>query len=150
MNYNQSKKKKRPQSSRIKGNDNYKEQIIIPNHINQEKEYFPPKDFTSANISSSNFPSIDKNNRSKSIFNESKEYKEGTLNEEYSIIQKIWEDLDVTYNYQIQFDNYIKSVSDSKLKNIFINEKKSLKRSGDALVKLNKEISSRENNIHSL
>ena len=150
MNYNQSKKKKRPQSSRIKGNDIYKEQIIIPNHINQGKEYFPTKDFTSANISSSNFPNIEKNNRSKSIFNESKEYKEDTLNEEYSIIQKIWEDLGVTYNYQIQFDNYIKSVSDSKLKNIFINEKISLKRFGDALLKLSKEISSRENNIHSL
>ena len=34
-------------------------------------------------------------------------------------------------------DNYIKSVSDSKLKNIFINEKISLKRFGDALLKLN-------------
>ena len=150
MNYNQTKKKKRPQSSYIKSNDKLNEQKIIQTHKKQESAYFLPKDFTSPNVPSSNFPSIDKNNRNKSAFNESNDNQGDTLNEEYSIIQRIWEDLGVTYNYQIQFDNYIKSVSESNVKKLFINEKNSLKRFGEALLKLSKEITSRENNIHSL
>ena len=49
-----------------------------------------------------------------------------------------------------QFDNYIKTLSKSKIKNIFKNEKKNLERLGNSLLKLSKEMNSRENNISSL
>ena len=38
----------------------------------------------------------------------------------------------------------------TQLKNIFLNERDNLQKFGDELLKLNKEINSRENNIHSL
>ena len=151
MNSNiKSKKNKRPQSSKIKNNEMLRDTKNNSNLRQDNNTYYFQKDFTSPNAPSSNFPSVDPNNRSKSAINESVDYKLDSLNEEYSIIQKIWEDLGVTYKYQIQFDNYIRTVSESKVKNIFINEKNSLKRFGEALIKLSKEISSRENNIHSL
>jgi hypothetical protein len=151
MNSNiKSKKNKRPQSSKNKSNEISRYTKFNSNLKQDNNTYNFLKDFTSPNVPSSNFPSVDPNNRSKSAMNESVDYKLDSLNEEYSIIQKIWEDLGVTYKYQIQFDNYIRTVSESKLKNIFINEKNNLKRFGEALIKLSKEISSRENNIHSL
>ena len=151
MNSNiKSKKNKRPQSSKNKSNEISRDTKFNSNLKQDNNTFYFQKDFTSPNVPSSNFPSVDPNNRSKSAMNESVDYKLDSLNEEYSIIQKIWEDLGVTYKYQIQFDNYIRTVSESKLKNIFINEKNSLKRFGEALIKLGKEISSRENNIHSL
>ena len=151
MNSNiKSRKNKRPQSSKIKSNEILRDAKVNPSNLNQDNTYFLQKEFGSLNMPSSNFQSVDPNNFSKSAMNESNDYKMDSLNEEYSIIQKIWEDLGITYKYQIQFDNYIRTVSESKLKNIFTNEKKSLKRFGEALIKLSKEITSRENNIHSL
>ena len=141
---------KRPQSSKIKNNNVLKDSKIFPSNIKQESAIFVEKDFTSPNVPPSNYPSIERNNRSKSALNESNDYKSESLNEEYSIIQRIWDDLGITYNYQTQFDNYIRTVSEKELRNILINEKNNLKRFGEALVKLSKEITSRENNIQSL
>ena len=144
------KKSKRPQSSEGKSNNDIKDSKILPSNIRQDSAFFLPKEFTSQNMPTSNFPSVD-NNRSKSVaMNESNDYKGDYLNEEYSAIQKIWEDLGITFKYQTHFDNYIRTVSESKIKNIFINERKNLKRFGEAILKLSKEINSRENNIHSL
>ena len=140
----------RPQSSKVKANNIFNDSKNYPSNIKQDNGYPIQKDFTSPNLPSAYFPSVDKNNRSKSALNESNDNKSDILNEEYAIIQKMWEDLGVTLKYQIQFDNYIKTLSDSKLKNIFINEKNNLKRFGDTLLKLSKEINSREENIHSL
>ena len=53
----------------------------------------------------------------------------------------------VTNIYQTQFYNYIRTISEKELRNILINEKSNLKRFEEALAKLNKEITSRENNI---
>ena len=108
--------------------------------MKQESAFFVEKDFTSPNIPPSNYPRIDRNNGSKSAINESNDYKTESLNEEYSIIQKIWDDLGATYKYQIQFDNYIRTVSEKELRNILINEESNVKRFGKALVKLSKEI----------
>ena len=143
------RRNKRPQSSKVKNDNNFKDSKIFPSNIKQESAFFAEKDFTSPNVPS-NYPSIERNNRSKSALNESNDYKIDSLNEEYAIIQRIWDDLGVTYKYQTQFDNYIRTVSEKELRNIFINEKTNLKRFGEALVKLSKEISSRENNIQSL
>lgn len=151
-NSNKYNNKKRPQSSKDKtkmylnqpkGLSSYKKEDSIP---------FFPKDINSPNQVSSQFPSLDRNNnnRSKSAMNDSNELKGDSLNEEYTIIQKVWEDLGVTYKYRVQFDNYIKTVSESTLKNIFHNEKRNLAKFKDALVKLSKEITSRENNIRTL
>lgn len=111
---------------------------------------FLQRDVTNPNQPSSQFPSIDKINRSKSIMNESSELKLESYNEEYTIIQKMWRDLGVTNKYQVLFNNYIKSVTEAKLKNIFINERHTLKKFGESILKLSKEISARENNIRSL
>ena len=144
MNSSKQRNNKRPQSSKVKTKNIFKDPKNISSNLKEDNGYPLQKDFTSPNL-----PSVDKNNRSKSALNESNDNKED-LSEEYSIIQKIWEDLGVTYKYQIQFDNYIKSLSEQKIRNILINEKNNLKRFGDALLKLTREISSRENNIHSL
>ena len=143
------RKNKRPQSSKVKNDNVFKDSKIFPSNMKQESAFFAEKDFTSPNVPS-NYPSIDRNNRSKSALNESNDYKSESLNEEYSIIQRIWDDLGVTYKYQTKFDNYIRKVSEKELRNILINEKSNLKRLGEALVKLSKEITSRENNIQSL
>ena len=146
--YNKTKKNQRPLSSKVKSKNIFKDQNNLSSHAKKNdfilNEYNPPIQQTS------NFPSIDKNNRSKSALNESNDYKGDSLNEEYSIIQKIWNNLGVTYRYQVLFDNYIKSCPESKIKNILLNEKNNLKKFGEALLKLSKEIISRENNIHSL
>ena len=144
------RKNKRPQSSKVKNDNVFKDSKVFPSNIKQESAIFAEKDFTSPNAPPSNYPSIERNNRSKSAFNESNDYKIESLNEEYSIIQRIWDDLGVTYKYQAQFDNYIRTVSEKELRNILYNEKTNLKRFGEALVKLSKEITSRENNIQSL
>ena len=148
--YTKSKKSKRPQSSKAKPPEIMKDPKINPPSLKQENSYLFQKDNFPGNMQYSNLPSVDQNNRSKSLMNDSMDYKIDSLNEEYSILQKIWEDLGVTYKYQVLFDNYIRTVSESKLKNIITNEKNSLKKFGEALLKLSKEITSRENNIHSL
>ena len=45
---------------------------------------------------------------------------------------------------KVLFDNYIKSLPESKIKNILLNEKNNLKKFGEALLKLSKEIVSEQ------
>ena len=149
-NSNKYKSKKRPQSSKDKSKMYLNQPKVLSSYKKEDSISFFPKDINSPNHVSSQFPSLDKNNRSKSAINDSNDFKGDVLNEEYAIIQKVWEDLGVTYKYRVQFDNYIKTVSESSLKNIFHNEKKNLARFKDSLVKLSKEITSRENNIRAL
>ena len=145
------KKYQRPLSSKVKKpNKLLKEQKNITSSLKKNNTGIIQNDFTSPSHHTSNFPSFDKNNRSKSVLNESNENIVESLNEEYSIIQRIWNTLGVTYKYKVLFDNYIKTCSETQLKNTFINEKKNLKRFGETLLKLTKEINTRENNIHSL
>ena len=144
------KNKKRSNTSKDKSKTN----LNSPNNLNQCKnediKTFFPEDINSPNQILLKFPSLDKNNDSKSAINDSNDFKGDALDEEYAIIQKIWEDLNVDYKYRVQFNNYIKKVSESSLKNILHNEKKNLVRFKNSLVKLNKEISAREKNISSL
>ena len=144
------KNKQRPLSSKVKSNNIFKDQKN--NHLNMKRNSSrgAQNELTSPSHQTSNLPSVDRNNRSKSGLNESNENKIESFNEEYSIIQRIWNNLGVTYKYKVHFDNYIKSCSETQLKSVFANEKKNLKRLGEALVKLSKEINARENNINSL
>ena len=138
---NNHKTKKRSQSSKEKGKNQPK--VNYSNNLDSIYLIFhKDKD--------SNSPKIDRNNSNKSENNFPNDFKEDELNEEYAIIQKVWEDLNVTYNYRAQFDKYIKTISGANLKNIIHNEKKYLVRFKESLMKLSKEISSRENNIKSL
>jgi len=74
--------------------------------------------------------------------------KEREYKEELAIINNLWEELGVTKEYQEQFENYL---YDENLKMImFYQEKESLQKFRNALMKLRKEILSRENNIESL
>ena len=148
MNSNKKIKNKRPQSSIA--NHFFNDSKKIHSNIKRDNGYLLKRELTSPNLTSPNYPNIDNNNRSKSVLNESNDYNNDLLNEEYAIIQKMWKDLGVTYKYQIQFNNYIKTLPQSKLKYFFINEKNNLKRFGDSLLKLTKEINNRENNILSL
>jgi len=141
---------KRPQSSKVQSKNLFQGPKIGISNMKKDSGSFLQRDVTNPNQPSSQFPSIDKINRSKSIMNESSELKLESYNEEYTIIQKMWRDLGVTNKYQVLFNNYIKSVTEAKLKNIFINERHTLKKFGESILKLSKEISARENNIRSL
>ena len=90
------------------------------------------------------------NEKNQSEFNESKELNDEELNDMYNSIQKMWDDLGITEPYQLQFHNSIKKLNEEEIKNILINEKKSLSKFGDALLNLSNEIISRDNNVHSL
>jgi hypothetical protein len=124
------KNKQRPLSSKVKSNNIFKDQKN--NHLNMKRNSSrgAQNELTSPSHQTSNLPSVDRNNRSKSGLNESNENKIESFNEEYSIIQRIWNNLGVTYKYKVHFDNYIKSCSETQLKSVFANEKKNLKRLG--------------------
>ena len=71
--------------------------------------------------------------------------------EELSIIESLWDDLGVEVDYQEEFKNYIRSLNDEQEKTeIYLNEKNSLRKLREALIKLSVEITNRENNIFKL
>ena len=112
--------KQRPLSSKVKSNNILKEQKNISFFLKKNNTGITQNDFISPCHQTSNFPSLEKNNRSKSVLNESNENKIDSLNEEYSIIQRMWNNLGITYKYRVQFDNYINLCSEKKLKNTFV------------------------------
>ena len=110
MSFNSYKNKNKKRSNTSK--DKSKTNLNSPNNLNQCKKEdiktFFPEDINSPNQIFLKFPSLDKNNDSKSAINDSNDFKGDALDEEYAIIQKIWEDLNVDYKYRVQFNNYIK------------------------------------------
>ena len=70
--------------------------------------------------------------------------------DEFSLIQNMWEDLGVTNEFQSQFIEYVQNLKDKERKDYFSLEKKNLQRLRENLLKLTKEILSRENNIQTL
>ena len=85
MNPKKQRQNKRPQSSKTKANNIFKDSKINSSNIRQDNIYLLQKDLTTPNYAGSNFPSLEKNNRSKSVFDESNDYKGDSLNEEYSL-----------------------------------------------------------------
>ena len=132
---------KRPLSSKTKSKlkpsmyiqiQNNEDQIVIKGEV---KNQSTPKELSK---------------ESQSEFNESSQLKNEDINDMYSSIQKMWNDLGITEVYQLQFHNLIKNLNEEEIRNILINEKKSLIKFGDALLNLSNEIISRDNNVHSL
>ena len=68
--------------------------------------------------------------------------------EEVLIIKNLWEELGITKEYQIQFNYYLQN--ENLRKTMFFQEKEKLQKFRNSLMKLRKEIISRENNIESL
>ena len=144
MNYNSQSlqgSKKRPLSSKIKSKS--KPPMYTPVH-NKEDQIFLKSEKKNQSLTKA----LDEKNQSE--FNESKELNNEELNDMYNSIQKMWDDLGITELYQLQFHNTIKNLDEKDIKNILINEKKSLSKFGDALLNLSNEIISRDNNVHSL
>ena len=68
--------------------------------------------------------------------------------EEVQIIKNLWEELGITKEYQIQFNYYLQN--ENLRKTMLFQEKEKLQKFRNSLMKLRKEIISRENNIESL
>ena len=143
---------KRPSSTKVKMNKIFIDKQNLSFRVKKGSGPFFQNDYNTYSGNASNLPSIEKNDLNKPVLNESKSnnYKREYYNEEYSNIQKLWNNLGINYRYQVLFDNYVQSCTEAQLKNIFLNERDNLQKFGDELLKLNKEIYSRENNIHSL
>ena len=135
---NNNKKYQRPLSSKNKSKNNPLFYLNIPkaeeqNDINAKND----------NHSLSNINNISQNN-------DSQDSKKEKINDLYSTIQTIWNDLGITKTYQIQFHNSINNLKEEQVRNILIIENNNLKQFGQAVLKLSNEITSRENHIHSL
>ena len=87
------------------------------------------------NIEETTLPKI--NNQNNNLI-KSKDTKED--NEEFSLIQNIWDDLGVREEYQNQFLNYVKNLNEEEKKEFYEMEKKNLKRFRDSILKISKEI----------
>lgn len=72
------------------------------------------------------------------------------LNEKFTLVRKIWEDLGVSENYQLLFTYNINSFTEDEKQEMINEEINSLKVFGDVLLKLKKEKKLRKNNIISL
>ena len=137
-----SSKNKSPFSSKSKSKKNPQFYLNLQNKDEQMVLKSIPQNPSNSKISSRD---------NKSQTNESQELKKDSLNDMYSYIQKIWYDIGITENYQLQFHNTISNLNDEEqISNILINEKNNLNRFRDVLTKVSKEMKSRDNNIHSL
>ena len=68
--------------------------------------------------------------------------------EELAIIKSLWDDLGIYEDYQDEFKNYIKQITNEEKKNEILNlEKSELRKYREALLKLSAEISNRESNV---
>ena len=73
--------------------------------------------------------------------------KEDNFNEELYLLQSSWNELGITPEYRSVFINLAKRVSESERSDIFMQEKRNLKKFRDSLLNLKKEIVNRENNL---
>ena len=69
------------------------------------------------------------------------------LSEEINILQNYWDDFGITPEYRSLFLNILKNVNDAEKNDLLSQERASLKKFGDALLNIKKEINNRENNI---
>ena len=100
MSFNSYKNKNQKRSNTSK--DKSKTNLNSPNNLNQCKKEdiktFFPEDINSPNQIFLKFPSLDKNNDSKSAINDSNDFKGDALDEEYAIIKKYGKTLMLTIN----------------------------------------------------
>jgi len=74
-------------------------------------------------------------------------YADDQLSEELAILKNSWDDLGVTNEYRKAFMSHLKQVNEYERIDIIKQEKNNLKRFRDALLKLKKEITNREDNL---
>ena len=73
------------------------------------------------------------------------------INEEFKIINFLWDELKVSENYRKKFKIYINSIDDDNSKKEYVElEKKDLKKLRELKIELSKEINNREKNIEIL
>ena len=102
----------------------------------QNASNFPPNPNKSNMIPPSKYPFAETN--------------EENFDEEFSILQSLWDDLGASKEYQRSFERFLRELSENDRRLLLSNEKASLKRLLDALNKLTKEIMARGKNISKL
>ena len=73
--------------------------------------------------------------------------REDSFQKEINILDQIWNEFEITYQYREAFSIYLKSMKDEYKNNLIFQEKNNLKKYKKALLNLKKEISIREDNI---
>ena len=76
--------------------------------------------------------------------------KDDKIQKELNILDEIWDELEITYQYRQAFSSYLKNMNEECKNNIIVQEKNNLKKYKKTLINLKKEISLREENILSL
>ena len=116
------------------------------NYQNKNKKNFIP-------IRPESMPNISKKSRTvnekmdnKLDYNKEEDY----LNENLALLHILWEDLGISLDYRILFENHVKKLNDNERKDVINLEKHNLKNFREILLKLNKEIRKREKNIKNL
>ena len=113
---------------------NYKSNINLTSDNKRKnykiaREYLPNLNYTNKNIAKENIQ------------------REDSLQKEICVLEQIWNELEITYQYREAFSIYLKNMKDEYKNNIIFQEKNNLKKYKKALVNLKKEISLREDNI---
>ena len=113
---------------------NYKSNINLTSDNKRKnykiaREYLPNLNYTNKNIVNENIQ------------------REDSLQKEICVLEQIWNELEITYQYREAFSIYLKKMKDEYKNNIIFQEKNNLKKYKKALVNFKKEISLREDNI---
>ena len=113
---------------------NYKSNINLTSDNKRKnykiaREYLPNLNYTNKNIANENIQ------------------REDSLQKEICVLEQIWNELEITYQYREAFSIYLKKMKDEYKNNIIFQEKNNLKKYKKALINLKKEISLREDNI---
>ena len=77
-------------------------------------------------------------------------FNEEQFNEDFSLIQNMWDDLGVQPSFRAVFESHARSLDDESRKDLFQYENTTLKRLRDCLLKLSKQITNRENAVLTL
>ena len=70
--------------------------------------------------------------------------KDDKIQKELNILDEIWDELEITYQYRQAFSSYLKNMNEECKNNIIVQEKNNLKKYKKTLINLKKEISLRE------
>ena len=113
---------------------NYKKRIYFTSDI-QNKKFKLTREY---------LPNLNQNNQIPLNINVTREE---LIKKDVNILDQIWDELEITYQYREAFSIYTRNMNDENRNNIIIQEKNNLKKFKKALINLKKEISIREDNI---
>ena len=127
-------KKSNPQNKNMNINNDFRDDT---NNKNIRKDSSTHKSSSVGRLN----PNKNKNDRKECEFDD----------EEFSLIENLWEDLGVTQNYRLEFKTQLQKTKSEKTKSLLmLYEKNCLNKLREILLKLSNEITSREYNISSL